>query len=213
MKYFKTYIFLFASALIFSSCGRSSLNPVEYVRYVQDANNGLAVQENINGVKYVLQYQPADYLVLLETGDPNITPQAFKQEHERFKGLEHYNLQIDRKGLDSLLGSEQKTQRSASNGPNSVLNTQYSNPTTEYLDFGIKNDIKLIEGNDTVRCAICECESDGGIHPYYSFIIGFPKKEFNGDRQFLLNGKRIKAGDVKFFVTRKSITEIPEVRI
>jgi hypothetical protein len=208
MRCFKTYCILFLGIALLSSCGRSSLNPVEYVQYVQDEKNGLSIQENINGIKFGLQYQPTDYLVFSEAGSFDIPSETFKQEYDRFKGLEHYNFHIDRKKLDSLFTS-QKANSTRSSQPTS----QYSSSKTEYIDFGIKKDIKLIEDNDTLACSICECESDGGIHPYYSFIIGFPKKVFSGDRAFLFNGNLIHAGEVKLLVSGSSIKNIPSVKM
>jgi hypothetical protein len=197
MKPRNIYILFAFGTILLTSCGRGKVGPQEYVYYVQDEKNGLLVQGNYSGVRYSLQYQPTDYLVFAEERNFNIPTDEFNQQYNRFKGLEHYNFHIYRKDIDSLI---------------SKASGDVKKNKVNYLDFGIRKDIKLVEGNDTLPCSICESESDGGIYPYYSFVIGFPHKEYQGDRQFLFDGKIIGTGAVKLLVTRASIQNIPDLK-
>ncbi len=185
----------YLGVMVIASCNSGKLTPLEYVHYVQDPSHGLLIKQKIDGVRYDLQYQPVSYLVMLEMQNFYIPQDTFQYQYNRFKGLEHYNLHIYRSDIDSLL-------KKSKNNISKV----------EYFDFGIKKDIKLIEGNDTVPCAICECESDGGIYPFYSFTIGFPNKNYKGDRQFLFKGNHIGTEDIKLLVSGSSIKSIPELK-
>jgi hypothetical protein len=183
-----------------ASCGKSSLPPREYVSYVENPSNGLLVSSKVNGVKYTLQYQPTDYLVMLELKSFSIPPETFQAQYNRFKGIEHYVLHIDSKEWDSLMLKAKDT-------------AIVRKGMTEYLDFKIQKDIKLVVGSDTVPCGISECESSMGMYPYHSFILGFKVENNSTDREFIYSNKMIGTGNVKLIVKGKSIRNIPKLKI
>lgn len=199
MKQINTYIILVLGTLVISSCGRS-LAPKDYVTYVQNPDNGLFVSSNVNGVKYTLQYQPTDYLVMLEEKSFSIPSEIFKAQYDRFKGMEHYVFHIDTKDMDALISKLKDT-------------SKIKNSLTEYFDFRIQKDIKLLEGGDTIPCGIAQCESSMGMLPYYSFVIGFPNREYTGDREFLFSNKKIGTGEVKLVVKGQSIQNLPKLKM
>jgi hypothetical protein len=194
------YLFLFANVLIVACSHTKELDPASYVHYVESPDNGLLLKEKINGVGYSLQYQPTDYLVMLEMRSFQIPEDTFKMEYNRFKGLEHYNFHIARKEIDSIVSKMNDT-------------AKIKKQVTEYFDFKIQKDIKLLEGSDTVKCAICQCESDGNITPYYSFVLGFPKKNYDGDRRFVFYSKVLGTGEVKLTVKGSKMRDIPALKM
>ncbi len=174
---------------------------MDYVRYVEDSKNGLLVSlQNINNIRYTLQYQPADYLVFEELKSVSVSSEDFKTQYKRFKGLEHYVFKINRRAFDSL--AEQKNDTSKT-----------KKRLNDYFDFNIQKDIKLVNGNDTISCSISQCESSFGMTPYYTFVVGFENKTIEGDRTFYFNGKKIGVGDVKLEVSGRSIDKIPELNM
>jgi hypothetical protein len=193
------YLFLFVEVVL-SSCGRSELGPKEYAYYVQNPNNGLLVTASLSGVQYTLQYQPAEYLALLQLKDFSLQEDTFQEQYKRFKGIEHYVFHIDKKEWDNLTGKARDTAR-------------IRKGMTEYMDFKIQNDIKLVEGDDTIPCGISECESSMGMLPYYSFIVGFNARNFNGDREFIFWNKDIGTGNVKMEIKARDINRIPKLKI
>ncbi len=78
MKKFSTYILLFAIASIVSCSHNNELDPASYVHYVESPDNGLNIKESINGVGYTLQYQPTEYLVMLELRSFQIPADTFQ---------------------------------------------------------------------------------------------------------------------------------------
>jgi hypothetical protein len=197
----KTILIYFFPILIFllSSCSEE-LVPREFIRYIENPNNGLLVGSKVNGVKYTLQYQPPDYLVMLELKSFSIPSKTFQEQYNRFKGIEHYVLHIDRKEMDSLAAKAKDT-------------ATIRKGMIEYLDFKIKKDIKLVEGNDTIPCGIAECESSMGMFPYYSFVLGFNTKDYSGDREIIYGNKMIGTGDIKLVLKGKSIRKIPKLKM
>lgn len=187
-------------AVVLSSCSRSELSPREYVSYVENPANGLLVNTSVNGVKYTLQYQPTDYLVMLELKSFSIPSETFQTQYNRFKGIEHYVFHIDIKEWDSMAAKSKDT-------------ASIRKGMTEYLDFKIQKDLKLVEGNDTIPCGIAEYESSMGMYPYYSFVLGFNTQNNGCDREFIFSNKMIGTGNIKLTIKNKSIKNIPKLKM
>jgi|SRR6185312_8918102 len=199
----KQKILTFLLVLIYmfsSSCGRGSLPPQEYVRYIENPDNGLLLSSTVNGVKYTLQYQPTDYLVMLELRSFSIPPEIFQEQYNRFKGIEHYVFRIDKRELDSLATKAKDT---------AIIRKGM----IEYLDFKIRKDIKLVEGSDTIPCGIAECEISAGMLPYYSFVLGFNTKNYWGDREFIYENKMIGTGLLKLVLKNSRVKRIPKLKM
>jgi hypothetical protein len=198
VKQITPYIFLLG-ALSLVSCNRT-LSPVDYVHYVENPDNGLLVNSKVNGVDYTLQFQPTDYLVMLELKSFSIAPEVFKEQYNRFKGMEHYVFHIDTKEIEALIAKSKDTARKKNN-------------LSDYFNFRAQKDIKLVEGGDTIPCGIAQCESSMGMLPYYSLVIGFLHKDYAGDREFIFNGKKIGTGEIKLLVKGESIKNLPKLKM
>lgn len=199
MKKAPPYLILLG-ALVIASCGRKSLPPREYVGYVENPANGLLIGSKFNGVSYTLQYQPTDYLVMLQLRSFSVSPEIFRQQYDRFKGTEHFVLHIDIRSWDSLVAKANDT-------------AKVRKGMTDYLDFNIQKDMKLVEGSDTIPCGISEYESSMGMYPYYSFVLGFNKLENSKDREFIYSNKVIGTGNIKLTIKNKDIQNIPKLII
>lgn len=186
-------------SVLCASCS-GGLSPKEYVHYIENPGNGLLIKGGVNGVKYELQYQPIDYCVMQEKRSFSVPDDEFAQLRKRFSGLEHYVLRIERKSMDSLVSKMNDT-------------AKYKKGVTEYFDFGIQKDIKLIEGKDTVKCSICQVDANTAISQYYVFTLGFPANHFEGDRYFEFGNKILKTGDVKLAITDKSMKNLPALKM
>lgn len=197
------YFILIAFMLGLASCSNREVPPAEYVHYVQNPANGLQVNQKVNGVSYTLQYEPVDYCVMLEKRSFSIPKEVFKQEYNRFKGLEHYTLKIDKEGTDKLMNVLSDT-------------SAYKKSKTTYFDFAIQKDIKLIEGTDTIPCSICQLDANTGISPYYTYTLGFYHKSGtagSADRVVYFQSKPLNTGNVLLCVKNKAIKNIPGLKI
>ncbi|HTA81450.1 MAG TPA: hypothetical protein VK783_00820 [Bacteroidia bacterium] len=197
-----SFIFLVA---ILTSC-KHGVTPSEYVKYVEKTENGLHIEKQFNGVGYTLQYEPVAYCVMLEERSFNIPEDVFKKEYDRFKGLEHYVLRINKTDMDSLINKLGDT-------------SKYKKGITEYFDFRIQKDIKLIEGLDTIPCSICQADANSGISEYYTFSLGFSEKNAElasaqeADRVIEYENKILHTGKISLVVTGKNIKNIPGLKI
>lgn len=202
MKKFYICAFLISMAVLVS-CTRHEAAPAEYVHYVENPGNGLKIEQEVNGVSYVLQYEPVDYCVMLEKRSFTIPKEIFNAEYNRFKGLEHYTLKIDKKGADKLMNALSDT-------------SAYKKSETTYFDFAIQKDIKLIEGNDTIPCSICQQDANTSIAQYYTYTLGFYTGNPTGtgqDRMILLQNKILNTGKVMLCVKEKAIKNIPALKM
>lgn len=160
----------------------------------------------MNGVTYSLQYEPVNYCVMLEERSFSIPKETFEAEYNRFKGLEHYIFRIDRASMDTLTNKISDT-------------SKYKKAITDYFDFWLQKDIKLIKGTDTIPCSICQPDANTNISQYYTFSIGF----YNGDnrntasdqadRTFLYNNKILHTGNVLLHIKGKDIKHIPGLKM
>ena len=203
MKKHIPYIILFSAVM--TSCSNKEVPPREYVRYVESPSNGLKIQQEVNGVRYELQYQPINYCVMLEKRSFSIPSEIFEQEHKRFEGLEHYSFRIDKTAMDNLVGKLGDS-------------SKYKKSITQYFDFGIQKDIKLVEGNDTIPCGVCEI--DAGIANSYTFTLGFPNKNnesqtdrSQADRYIIYENKILHTDKVALCVKGKDVKNVPGLKM
>lgn len=153
----------------------------------------------------MLQYEPVDYCVMLEERSFSIPKETFKTEYNRFKGLEHYVFRIEKSDMDSLVIKMKDT-------------AKYKKGITEYFDFGIQKDIKLIKGADTIPCSICLCDANTGVSQYYTFSLGFydgsnRDESSQPDRTFMYNNKILHTGNVLLHIKGKDIKRIPDLKM
>ena len=200
MKRSIIYMLIF-SVVLCASC-KHGVPPGEYVRYVENPNNGLKVKQEVNGVGYILQYQPIEYCVMLEKRSFSIPSEIFKEEYKRFQGLEHYILRIDKTEMDSLVNKLGDS-------------SHYKKSITEYFDFNIQKDIKLVEGTDTIPCGLCQI--DAGMASSYTFTLGFPNKNNEpsslSDRYIIYSNKILNTGNVTLCVKGKDVKGIPNLKM
>lgn len=190
---------------LFISCSTHDLRPADYVRYVENPSNGLKIKEEVNNVSYSLQYEPINYCVMLEEMSFSIPKEVFETEYNRFKGLEHYVFRIEKSSMDSLVSKMDDT-------------AKYKKGITEYFDFAIQKDIKLVKGSDTIPCSICQRDANTGISQYYTFSLGF--YDGNGyasseqpDRTFVYHNKILHTGNIYLRVKGKDIKHIPDLNM
>ncbi|HTA81718.1 MAG TPA: hypothetical protein VK783_02210 [Bacteroidia bacterium] len=207
MRKIYVYIIFLFTANVLASCNHA-VSPSEYVKYVEKAQNGLRINKQFKGVEYSLQYEPVAYCVMMEKRSFNIPHDEFKEEYNRFSGMEHYVLRIDKSKMDSLVNKLGDT-------------STYKKGITEYFDFKIQKDIALIKGQDTIPCSICQFDGNTGISEYYTFSLGFfdksgkevsTNKSELEDRVIEFENKTLNTGKINLVVTGKDIKNIPVLK-
>lgn len=189
------------------------LEPLAYKSYVESSDNGLRLDKKIGGFTFSAMYKPHDYLALLDLEKDSINKQAVLNKMEEYEGMQYFTYRItaDNKNEELLqvdLGTEEE---------------YYTR--IEYFSFNMQKDIKLLDGKDTLDCALFHFERVYGLAPYASFVLGFPytKKEELAQKKgkpYLSNNKTITYNDrvfgsgiVNITIRKEDINNIPQLII
>lgn len=192
--------------LALTSCAKKALDPSGYMQWVEDEKNGLRVNKQVGDLIFILQYKPVDYVVLQEVKDPDISREVYEKTSDNFKGMQYFTFRI-------------KT----SQGNMSPLKYNLSAQEeyfgrVEYFSFRMQQDIKLIDGKDTLNCALHHFERDYELTPANTFVLGFElpagqEKNETRDKIFIYNDRVLGAGTIKIGINKRDINNIPTLKI
>jgi hypothetical protein len=88
-----------------------------------------------------------------------------------------------------------------------------------YCSFQMQNDLKLLDGRDTLNCELFHFERVYNLAPYATFSLGFPlgKMECNGkqinDKTLIYDDKMFGVGRINLTIKGKDIENIPHLLI
>jgi hypothetical protein len=187
---------------IFSN-DKSVLSVNEMKEFVVNVDHGLLKSKQIDEVTYSAKYKPVDYIIAMETRDEKLTRAIYKEKHDELSGLQYFDLRIE---IDKANGELLKyALRSGS---------QYESRVT-YLAFDIKNDIKLVDGNDTLECVMSHFERVYDIVPYATILLGF--KDTGGnlmhEKTLVFHDKLFGKGIIKFTFLPADLQTIPQLEV
>lgn len=202
----KFYILLLVPFFTILGCKEKTLQPAEYIRWVENVENGLRTEKVINGYYFRLQYKPDNYIVLRELGVENsYNTSLFNRRKAELDSFYYFNLDIS---------SADKSKSILSNQLNN--NEEYYSRLNYFTSFA-QQDIKLISNKDTISCALYHFERTYDLSPFNTIVIGFkqPKnKEFlKKDLQILFDDKVLSVGPINFLLDRKKLKKIPKLAL
>jgi hypothetical protein len=182
---------------------RKSLSPIEYVKWVQDDKNGLNIKKGMGNVSFSIQYQPAGYLVANEEKDPHLRTLVFNKKMEKYIDLEYYAVRIESKENKDVLTVNLDKQED-----------YYAREN--YYSFEFQNDIIMIEGKDTLGCAMFNFIPSYGLSPHIDFVVAFvkskeEKEKAAHDRQLVIDDRIMGDGLLKFEIKKDDINNIPSI--
>jgi len=190
--------------MIFSGCKKSSLTPVDYVKWIEDTGNGLRIEKEIGDYTFILQYKPLDYIVAMEQKSKEIKSDILSKREKALQGMDYFTLRIS-------YSDKQKKDVMASGITTEDEYFQRSN----YYSEDFQDDISLLVGKDTIACGLFNNVRNYGLAPYMDFVIGFETKDYYApakDRLFILNDKVYGCGIIKFTISQSDIEKIPSLK-
>ncbi len=161
-------------------CGKKVLTPTEYVTWIENADNGIRIERTNDRFKYQLQLKPPLYIVIRErTGQLHSLDELAGYAKE-FDNLQYFTLKIAQRGEPS----------------SSAESIQHFDADMNYLSYGFQNDIRLIDGCDTLPCILFHHENTGGLTSYDVFSLAFdssqyPDKDISTKSSLCPNAKKI----------------------
>lgn len=174
------------------------LLPIEYVRWVEDSRNGLCVREQRGEYIYELQYQPLEYLVALQERKEELEKKRMEEEMEKRKHLEYLTLKIS-----TIRGK----------GISSDKEVEIADKEL-YLLSGMQKDIIMLDGNDSIQCAMFHMELSNNFLPYDQCLLAFEKPENSRkDLKILFRTDQYDQGVVLLEIKRNNINKAPKCKV
>ncbi|MES2394411.1 MAG: hypothetical protein V4549_00305 [Bacteroidota bacterium] len=174
------------------------LLPGDYVSWVEDMQNGLKVEKTIEDFTYTLQYKPLEYLALMELKKDSILTNELEKTIDNYSDLQYYTFRISAPGEGELLKKK-------------LGSTNEYYHRIQYYSFEMQKDLKLIDGKDTLDCALFHFERVYGLAPYATFVLGFPPTESMNNKTLFYNEKVFGTGKIYLTVQLKNYKKLPLV--
>ena len=199
-------ITLFLLSIMMFSCKQQNLKSTDYVKWVEEKDNGIRVEKEIEEYKFTVQYSPIDYLIIkdLYAQGKEITEKLVNEERKLREGEQYYLFQI------AMVDQTQDLMKY------NITDISDYEKRVNYFSFNIQNDLKLIDGNDTLDCKLHHFEQSYGLAPYITIGAVFDEKKENknkNDKIFIYQDKILNTGTIKITIKDKSINNIPKLSI
>jgi hypothetical protein len=195
----------------FPGKGRIALIADDYVQWVKKPENGLCLQQKVEDISFILQYEPLEYVALRNLKAEKVTKSLLESEKKQISGFQYYTLTIETdKGTDIL--------KYGTNSPYDL------SQRIDYYSFRMQNDLKLVEDKDTLPCIMFHFERTYGIAPYSNFVLAFELsasekacldrgiKYVYKDKQFIFNDQILKKGIVKLKLKHADLDQLPIIK-
>jgi hypothetical protein len=177
------------------------LSPVNYVKWVEDAQNGLNKEKQIGEMIYSAQYKPYNYVICEQERQPTIADSTVRKDMSQLGNMQYFNLKISLGGGQGELLKYNLSSREEYDG------------RVNYFAFGMQKDIELVDGSDTLPCLLYHYERIYDVAPSATFLLGFaPGKSSKSDRTLILFDKGFKKGIIKFYFEAKAINILPQLQ-
>ena len=84
-----------------------------------------------------------------------------------------------------------------------------------YLSFQMKENIRLIQGQDTLAPVLYHFERSFDLSPHRTFVMAFeePLSKSPEDRTFILDSPVLGTGPLKLKITAKDLDNIPDIKL
>lgn len=201
-KYITLFSIVLTAAFLlhFSFRGKRTLSPQEYALYIENPDNGLCVKKQIDKFEFTLQYKPVEYIALIETKDVHITTATLNQKKEELGKMQYFTLKVKANNADEFLKSGIATEE------------EYFQ-RLEYFMSMAQDDISLIDGKDTLACALYHYERNYGIAPVNNIVLAFPSSiQTNTTKTFVYDDKVLGTGKLQIEINSTHINKIPQLK-
>lgn len=187
--------------LLFCSCDKA-LAPSEYVKWVKEPTHGLLKTKEVGGLRMEAMYKPTAYQIANEEKSNSIKKAKFNQRTSVLGKQQQYELKFT------------VTEREGVNLVNwRVENMQASQNRMEYLSFGMKDHIYLIDGVDTLPCLSFHFERSYDVAPYRTFLVGFDETNSKKDKTLIFDSPVFGTGPMKITFEHQAISNLPNIKL
>lgn len=179
---------LLASTPILFSCS-GNLDRDEYIRWVQDVDNGLHTRKDFLDFTFDLQYQPTEYMLLQRGADRTDGNTADNQSY-----MQYYTLTISVKenAVDFINYN--------------VSNDLERQQKLYYFSYQFQDDIWLEENGKKLPCVLFHFEKSAGFNNSRTFVLGFETPfEISDGAIFNIHTEHFSSFPVGIKISKKNI--------
>lgn len=194
-----TKLYSICCLLLLEACA-GTLNRREYISYVKNEENGLLKKIMVGNFIYRVQYQPIDYLALLESGELAQRNQI-KKRREELAGTAWFSISLQVNG--------------AAESPlryNLTDDNEYNERLSYFLHLA-QYQIKLIYGVDTLRPSAYLFENNYNLTPMETMVVGFTfpdaQQLIEKDLTICYNDELFKNGIIKLKYPKQLLNTLP----
>ncbi len=194
------FIIIFLLPGLFIGCNTKSLDKTEYVKWVQDKENGLHKIKTIEKITFDVQYKPYDFILLKELRGNSDSIQ-FNLRKRDLEGLEYFDLKLSLENQDLL--------------KHGVTSPQEYQERLYYFSFDFQNDIQLFQGDTSYSCKLFHFERSYNLTTDKSFVLGFdkPVKGYQEDMVLRIDSRMLGVGTINIKFNKEDLQRIPELKL
>lgn len=163
-----------------------------------EKNEQLNQKKNMGNFSYELKYLSADVMALKELRGETGTPADYNEVKSHYSDLLYFSLGIRNSTFSSELLRYQLTSKE-----------QYKD-RINYCSFYIQNDLFLVNGTDSLPCALVQYERTFNVSNGLKFTMAFSKPEkLSGSFTIVFYDNLFKNGIIKMTFKSSDITDAP----
>lgn len=190
-------------AFAICSCNTTNtIDPLTYIKTVEDKESGLKIEKKIDDFSFSLLYKPAQYISLVENQGQIVSKEQFDNRVKELDQMQYYTLQITSSKSNELLKAGIQNE------------TEYFKRLEYFMSY-MQDDIVLLDGNDTLNCALFHFERNYGIAPYSNFLLGFENRGKNlyEDKTLIYDDKIFGTGKINLTIKSSDISGLPKIKM
>lgn len=176
----------------------STLKTEDYIKFCDDPATGLKKEKEIGDFIFSAFYQPKNYLALKEfKSEVSLSKKDIESKVAEYGDLTYFSFRIQNlKDQADLLKTD-------------LENEAHYFSRLEYLSFKMQQDLKLVNGKDTLDCVIYHYERVYNLAPYATFVVAFPKTDNKQDIKFWYHDRLFNTGIIILNFDKKLLDNLP----
>ena len=203
----RTFFCLLFLVIAFNGCKHISLESHEYIRWIENPQNGLVKTKQINDILFIAQLKPIDYYILQNNQFQPIDSDLYINILQDVSGLIYfqYRIHLLNSNINPILSDK--------------LNIPY-NKALSYLAFQANQDFSLQIGRQIYPCLLHHFEQSHQLSPNVDITLGFelpPSSNytdvFKNDLTLIYDDKLFGVGKIKISFNKEVLTNIPSLKL
>lgn len=181
----------------------TELKPREFVDWIKDEKNGFYRSKIINDIRFSVLYKPIPYIICMEERKDEIYDSIYQYKQSTLQDLVYFTLEIS--SVNQQAGELLKYNLSTSE--------EYQN-RINYYAFEISKDIKLVQDNNEINCAMSHFERTFDVAPIARIMVAFDKKALDSSKNFVFKytDSIFEKGIIKITFSGDQLNTLPKLK-